>query len=67
MFRYKLRTLLIALAIIPLLIWGGRLAYEAMVTEMVRALFPVEDLQLAEFLDGDNLNPTISAAGEDSQ
>ena len=41
--RYRLRTLLIVLALGPVVIWGGWLAYEAAVSHLIRALIgPIE-------------------------
>ena len=45
--RYRLRTLLIVLALGPLVIWAGWLAYEALASELVRAIFPVQKVQPA--------------------
>jgi hypothetical protein len=40
MLRYKLRTLLIVLALGPVLIWGGCVVSEVIVTEIIRSVFP---------------------------
>jgi hypothetical protein len=43
--RYRLRTLLIVLALGPILIWGCWLAYEAAMIELIRTLIgPSEPL-----------------------
>jgi hypothetical protein len=49
--RYRLRTLLIVLALAPVLIWGGWLVYRAVATEILRALIRPDELQPATFPD----------------
>jgi hypothetical protein len=63
--RYRLRTLMIVLALGPPVIWGGWLAYEAIAMEVVRAMFPVPVVQPAIPLDDGSWNPSYPAAGEE--
>jgi hypothetical protein len=63
--RYRLRTLLILLAVGPMAIWGGWLAYEAIATKVVQAIFPVQQVQPIQPLDDGNWAPTYPAAGDD--
>ena len=63
--RFRLRTLLIVLAVGPMVIWGGWLSYEGIATEVSRALFPSQKVQPSPPLDDGSWNPSYPPAGED--
>jgi len=43
--RYRLRTLLIGLALGPVVIWGGWLVYKAIAIEIIQALVRPDEVQ----------------------
>jgi hypothetical protein len=49
--RYRLRTLLIVLAVLPPLVWVCWIGYWAFATEITRAMIPIQEVQPANFGD----------------